>query len=163
MTEVQEFSACVIVVSDRVSKGETEDQSGALLSGLLQQHGAKVVSDECVADEMDLIAAAVTTALRLSLDLIVTTGGTGLGPRDVTPEAVLPLLESRLPGIEHRIFAASLAKTPTAMLGRPFAGRVGSTIILGLPGAPRAVTDAMEALFPHLKHAFHIMGGGGHN
>lgn len=157
----ESFRAAVIVVSDRVSAGKAEDSSGALLAALLAAQGAEVHSLNVVADEGEQIVQAVQAGAAQA-DVVVLTGGTGLSPRDRTPEAVLPLLTTRLEGIEHRLHAYGQDRLPTAMLGRPFAGLIGSTIVIGLPGSPSAVSDAVAALFPYLKHAFHIVRGGDH-
>jgi len=156
------FGFAVIVVSDRVSRGEAADSSGATLGELLEGHGGTGRWSATVPDEPDQIAEAVRSACGQSVDLIVLTGGTGLGPRDRTPEAVLPLLDARATGLEAQLLAYSRDRLPTSMLGRPFAGRIGRTLVVGLPGSPGAVQDAMAALFPYVKHAFHILGGGGH-
>ena len=157
----ESFRAAVIVVSDRVAAGTAEDRSGALLTTLLAAQGGDILSTTCVPDDVDLVADAVTTSAN-GVDMLFLTGGTGLSPRDRTPEAVLPLLSTRLDGIEHRLRTYSQDRLPTAMLGRPFAGLLGSTIVVGLPGSPGAVADAVAALFPYLKHALHIIRGGDH-
>lgn len=161
----ESFSAKVIVVSDSVSAGELPDRSGATIFELLELQGGSVGEVAVCPDMIDSIAKSVKAALAESAsppDLVVLTGGTGLGPRDLTPEAVLPLLTTRLEGIEHRLHTFGQDRLPTAMMGRPFAGLIGSTIVVGLPGSPGAVQDAVAALFPYLKHAFHIVRGGGH-
>lgn len=157
-----DFSAVVIVVSDRVSSGIAEDVSGRHLVALLKGKGAIVEPLVVVADDAQAIENAVFVACHSQPDLIFTTGGTGLGPRDITPETIIPRLDSRLPGIEDQLLAYSRDRKATAMLGRPFAGRIGSTIVIGLPGSPGAVGDAVSALFPAITHAFHVMGGGDH-
>lgn len=157
-----DFSAAVIVVSDRVSRGVADDVSGQHLRELLRAQGATVGAIRVVPDEAEAILGAVREAVSAESDLVFTTGGTGLGPRDITPESVIPILDSRLPGIEDQLFAYSRERKATAMLGRPFAGRIGKTIVIGLPGSPGAVTDAVGALFPSITHAFHIIDGGDH-
>ena len=157
-----QFGFAVIVVSDRVSKGEAVDSSGAKLTELLEGQGGTGRWSATVPDEPEEIAGAVSLACGQAVDLIVLTGGTGLGPRDRTPEAVLPLLEARATGLEAQLLAYGRDRLPTAMLGRPFAGRIGRTLVVGLPGSPGAVQDAISALFPFVKHAFHILDGGGH-
>lgn len=156
------FEFAVIVVSDRVSKGEAEDISGAKLADLLKGHGGMGRLSAIVPDETADIANVVSRACAQDVDLIVLTGGTGLGPRDRTPEAVLPMLDARATGLEAQLLAYSRDRLPTAMLGRPFAGKIGRTLVVGLPGSPGAVQDAVDAMFPFVKHAFHILDGGGH-
>lgn len=160
------FTAAVVVVSDSVSAGDAEDGSGSLLSQLLLAHGATAAPVQVVPDEIDAIAEAVKkmsgSGPLPDAQLLFITGGTGLGPRDKTPQAVLPLLDHRLPGIEHRLQSYSQDRMPLAMLGRPFAGLLEGCIVVGVPGSPGAVRDAVGALFPYLKHAFPILAGGGH-
>lgn len=159
------FSARVIVVSDSVSSGGSVDRSGASLADMLEAQGGNVAAVVVSPDEIESIIQCVQSAMGEgggAPDLIVLTGGTGIGPRDVTPEAVIPLLTTRLEGVEHRLHAFGQVRLPTAMMGRPFAGLIGSTIVVGLPGSPGAVQDAVASLFPYLKHAFHIVRGGGH-
>lgn len=156
------FSAHVIVVSDRVSQGEADDESGAILEEGVDANGGIVDGFKVVPDESPEIARSVTDAVHDGADLVLLTGGTGLGPRDVTPDAILPLLESRLPGIEDHLSQYFRSRLPAAMLGRVFAGRIGKAIVVGLPGSPGAARDAVAALFPTVKHAFHIIKGGGH-
>lgn len=159
------FSARVIVVSDSVSSEGSVDRSGASLADMLEAQGGNVAAVVVSPDEIESIIQCVQSAMGEGSgapDLIVLTGGTGIGPRDVTPEAVIPLLTTRLEGVEHRLHAFGQDRLPTAMMGRPFAGLIGSTIVVGLPGSPGAVQDAVASLFPYLKHAFHIVRGGGH-
>lgn len=155
------FRASVLVVSDRVSRGESEDRSGQVLAESLRQHGAEVAEIRVVPDEPAQIVSAVQDRIA-EVDVLMITGGTGLGPRDQTPEAVLPLLSTRLSGIEHKLHSYGQDRLPTAMLGRPFAGLIGSTIVVGIPGSPGAVGDAVAALFPYVKHALHVLRGGNH-
>lgn len=158
-----EFRAVVIVVSDSVYRGEAADRSGVLLRDRLCEEGGAVGEVVVTPDDPDAIATAVLGAVANSPDLVILTGGTGAGPRDHTPGTVIPLLASRLEGIEHRLHAYGQDRLPTAMLGRPFAGLIDKSIVIGLPGSPGAVDDAVRALFPYLKHAFHIVRGGGHD
>ncbi|MBV6459045.1 MAG: hypothetical protein HONBIEJF_02184 [Fimbriimonadaceae bacterium] len=157
------FRATVIVVSDSVSGGKARDRSGELLRQRLCEEGGVVGEVVVTPDDVDAISTAVLGAVALDPELVMLTGGTGAGPRDHTPAAIVPLLSARLNGIEHRLHAYGQDRLPTAMLGRPFAGLVDKSIVIGLPGAPGAVEDAVRALFPYLKHAFHIVRGGGHD
>ena len=155
------FTATVIVISDSVSSGANIDRSGALLSKLLVAEGGQVSSLIVIPDEIAAIQQAVQEAT--ISDFVFCTGGTGLGPRDLTPEALLPIFERRLTGIEERLHTYSQDRIPAAMLSRLCAGQIGSSVIIALPGSPGACQDAVDALFPFLKHATHVMKGGGHD
>ncbi|MFH1679809.1 MAG: MogA/MoaB family molybdenum cofactor biosynthesis protein [Candidatus Eisenbacteria bacterium] len=147
--------AIVVTVSDRVSRKESEDRSGPAAVRWLEDHGFEVVGREIVPDE----AARITESLRALIDdhrpaLLVTAGGTGFAPRDVTPEATLPLIERRAPGIEERIRrAGEESGVAAAILGRGVSGIRGGTWIVNLPGSPRAVRESLEALASVLDHA----------
>jgi molybdenum cofactor biosynthesis protein MoaC len=155
------FTAGVLVVSDSVSRREASDRSGAVLQTRLDEAGGRVVWFGVVPDDTEAIAIALREMKNL-VDFAFTTGGTGVGPRDVTPEAVQPLIDRPLPGIVDHILSTGCRRTPLAMLGRPVAGLMGSTVVVCLPGSPSAVDDAMDALFPYLTHARTIVLGGGH-
>ena len=154
------FSATVIVVSDRVSAGTGQDVSGEVLCEFLASQEGTVAAKVVVPDDPAQIASSIRDS---ATGLVVLTGGTGLGPRDNTHEAVLGMLDRRIPGIEHRLHEYGQTRFPGAMLGRPVCGLVGESVVLALPGSPGAVKDAMSALFPHIKHVFHILAGGGHD
>jgi molybdenum cofactor biosynthesis protein MoaC len=156
------FTARVIVVSDSAAGGRREDRSGALLREGLAANGGDVPEPAIVADDERAIRQAVLDACEDQPDFVFTTGGTGLGPRDVTPEAVGPLIEHPLPGIEDALRAYSRRRVPVAMLSRLRAGRRGKTVIVCLPGSPGAARDAIGALFPYIRHAPHVIEGGGH-
>ncbi len=142
----------VLTVSDRVAEGGREDAGGDALRELLERAGAAVVAREVVPDEL----AAIVTALRSlsgQADVVLTTGGTGLGPRDVTPEATREVLDREAPGITEALRHASLAITPFAMLSRATAGLAGRALLVNLPGNPKAVREEWEVLAPVLAHA----------
>ena len=142
----------VLTVSDRVAGGSREDAGGDALEELLARAGAEVVAREVVPDER----AAISTALRAMAgraDVVLTTGGTGLGPRDVTPEATREVLDREAPGIAEALRHASLAITPFAMLSRATAGLAGRTLVVNLPGNPKAVREEWAVLAPVLGHA----------
>jgi molybdopterin adenylyltransferase len=142
----------VLTVSDRVARGSRDDAGGDALQELLERAGAGVVGREVVADERAAIAAALRS-LAGRADVVLTTGGTGLGPRDVTPEATREVLDREAPGIAEALRHASFAITPFAMLSRATAGLVGATLLVNLPGNPKAVREEWEVLAPVLAHA----------
>ncbi len=153
----------VIVLSDKASKGQREDLSGTVIKERLERLGCTVVEYKILPDELMLIESEL---IRLSdgvaLDLVITTGGTGVGPRDVTPEATSAIVQRGLPGVEECIRAYGQERTRYSMLGRGVAGVRGSTIIVNLPGSVSGVRDALDVLFPWLLHAFDMLKGGGH-
>lgn len=161
----QPFRAAVVVMSDsRSQKGGKPDRSGAILREGLEANQATVESFSIIPDEPDQIRAAVLRATdELAVDVLLLTGGTGVGPRDVTPEAITGLLERRLPGVEDQFRAHGRVRNPYAMLSRMLAGTRGRTIVIALPGSPGACRDAIDALFPYLKHAFLMREGSGHD
>ncbi len=163
-TLTQPFKAGVLVMSDSRSKGGKPDRSGAVLRAGLEANQATVDYFTIIPDEREQIRAAVLHATdELHLDVLLLTGGTGVGPRDVTPEAITDLLERRLPGVEDQFRAHGRVRNPYAMLSRMVAGMRGRTIIIALPGSPGACRDAIDALFPYLKHAFPMREGTGHD
>jgi len=147
----------VLTVSDGVFDGSREDESGDLLAGLLGAEGYEV-ERRIVPDEREAIAEAIAE-LAEDAAVVLTTGGTGLAPRDVTPEATGEVLEREAPGIAEALRADSLAKTPHALLSRGRAGVRGSALIVNLPGSPGACRDGFEVLRPALKHAVELLAG----
>lgn len=160
MADEQRFTAAVLTVSDRSAAGETEDRSGPLLAELLTAAGFAVGERAVVPDERDRIAAQLRAwADSGRVRLICTTGGTGLAPRDVTPEATRAVLEREAPGIAEAMRAASLTQTPLAMLSRATAGVRGATLIVNLPGSPKAVRECFAVVAPVLRHALELIAG----
>ena len=150
------MKAAVLTVSDRVSRGEAEDRSGDTLAELLAADGY-AVERRVVPDEADEIAAAIEE-LASAARVVLTTGGTGLAPRDVTPEATRTVLQREAPGIAEALRADSIAKTPHGLLSRGAAGVVGSTLVVNLPGSVGGCRDGYAVLRPALGHALSLLG-----
>jgi cyclic pyranopterin phosphate synthase len=153
------LTASVIVVSDSVASGLSEDLSGKRLAELLTLHDMDCLEVSVVPDDIERIRNRIEMT---QTDLVACTGGTGVGPRDVTPEAVEPLIEKRLSGVEEVIRAYGQTKNPRAMLSRTVVGVIGEQLILCLPGSPAGVEDAMNAVFPSVLHVFEVLNGAKH-
>jgi molybdenum cofactor biosynthesis protein B len=149
-------NAAVLTVSDRVSRGEAQDGSGDLLAESLAADGY-VVERRVVPDEADRIAAAIEE-LAAAAQVVLTTGGTGLAPRDVTPEATRTVLTREAPGIAEALRADSIAKTPHGLLSRGVAGVVGRALVVNLPGSPGGCRDGYAILREALPHALRLLG-----
>ncbi len=150
--------AFVLTVSDGVSAGTREDLSGEALRGLLADAGFQV-SHAVAADEPEQIARLIRAAADGGSDLVVTTGGTGLGPRDVTPQATRPLLDFEVPGLAEEMRRAGAAQTPMAVLSRSLAGVRGRSLVLNLPGSARGAIESLEAVLPVIPHALELLRG----
>ena len=149
----------VITVSDRCSRGECEDKSGTLLCELLKPYG-ELLSYSTVPDEKEQISdMLINMCDTLHSDVVFTTGGTGFAPRDITPEATKAVIEKEVPGISEAIRYESLKITPKAMLSRAISGIRGKTLIINLPGSPKAVRESLEVVLPVLPHAVETLSG----
>jgi molybdopterin adenylyltransferase len=151
-------NAAVLTISDSVSRGAADDRSGDLLDELLRADGHEV-ERRVVPDEADEIAGAIEQ-LAAAADVVLTTGGTGLTPRDVTPEATRTVLTREAPGIAEALRADSIARTPHGLLSRGVAGVVGRTLVVNLPGSPGGCRDGYAVLRPALDHAVSLLHDG---
>ena len=152
------FTAAWITLSDKGAAGEREDNSGPLIAEMLSEAGYDVVDGILIADDPKrLKAELINFADRRQVNLVLTTGGTGFSPRDMTPEATEAVCDRMTPGIAEAIRAYSMAKTPKAMLSRAAAGMRGKTLIINLPGSPKAVRECLEFLLGPLEHGLEIM------
>jgi molybdenum cofactor biosynthesis protein MoaC len=160
----QPLKVAVLVISDSTYAGKREDKSGKVIQEYLKSRNIKTTSYEILPDNAGLISAKLKElADKKVFDLIFTTGGTGFGPKDITPEATQEILNKTAPGIVETIRKHGKERTPYAMLSRELAGIRGSTLIINLPGSSKGAEESMQALFPGLLHAFPMMWGGGHD
>ena len=157
------YHAAVLTVSDRVSRGERPDEGGPLVAELLKNAGYEVVRTDVVPDEQAQIEAALRQmADDGDIQLLVTTGGTGFSPRDITPEVTLSVAERNAPGIAEAMRAHSLAITPYAMLSRALCMQRGRHLVINLPGSEKAARENWDGIVAALPHAAKMMAGGGH-
>ncbi|MDH3348547.1 MAG: MogA/MoaB family molybdenum cofactor biosynthesis protein [Desulfobulbaceae bacterium] len=157
----EHYTFGVLTLSDKGSRGEREDTSGKTLMAILGDQGYKSVAYTVIADEKEEIVSTLTSwADELSLDLIITTGGTGLSPRDVTPEATIEVLDKEVPGMAEAMRQASMRITPNGMLSRGVVGIRGRSLIVNLPGSQKAARENLEVVLPVLKHALYKLKGG---
>ncbi len=147
-------------MSDKGHRGERVDESGPLIQQIMESHGSKVVEYAVVPDEKVIISATLSRWVdRGNIDLILTNGGTGLGPRDNTPEATLAVVDRLVPGLPELMRMESYQKTPAGILSRGIAGLRGRTLIVNLPGSPKAVKECLEAILPAIPHAVEMAKG----
>jgi molybdenum cofactor synthesis domain-containing protein len=147
----------VLTLSDRGAAGEREDLSGEIIVEQMTTFGAEIIEKRILPDDEEALRAALIDLADLrGAEVIITTGGTGLGPRDVTPETTLAIIDRRIPGMEEAMRRAGAAHTPFAMLSRGVCGMRGKTIIINLPGSPKGVREGLEVVAPVLRHAVEL-------
>jgi len=158
----RDLTAAVVVCSDTISAGKKEDKAGKAIVAKLENLSVSIKDYTVIPDEMDQIQAKVNAYQSENIDLIIFTGGTGLSPRDVTPESIIPLLDRQIPGIEEAIRKYGQDRTPYSMLSRSVAGVKGDSLILALPGSTNGAKESMDSIFPAMLHIFRILKGGKH-
>ncbi len=154
------FTVGILTISDKGAVGERQDKSGETIREIISSMGVRIVSYDIIPDEKELIIKKlVMWADEGELNVVMTTGGTGLTPRDVTPEATLAVVDKIVPGFAEAMRAESLKKTPHAMLSRAVVGTRGKCLIINLPGSPKAVRECLEVILPALPHAVETLKG----
>lgn len=162
-TALKQIRAAILTISDRASRGETVDESGPIIERFLDKHGAEIVAFSVVADEEKDIEGFVRKYTEQEpVELIITTGGTGLGPRDVTPEVITRLSDRLVPGMAEQMRQSGMQQTQNACLSRSVVGLIGKTLIVTLPGSPKATKEGLVAIHNILPHAVSMVQGGGH-
>jgi len=159
----KDLKAAVVVCSDTISAGHKEDKAGKAIIKKLEHCDVKISEYVIIPDEVEHIQQKAKSYKDQGIDMVIYTGGTGLSGRDVTPEALLPLLERRIPGIEEAIRDYGQERMPFAMLSRSIAGTIGDTLILALPGSTNGAKESMDAIFPAVLHSFRILKGARHD
>lgn len=155
------YTAGILTISDKGSRGEREDTSGPLLQEMLREEGYSLVAYAIVPDQIAIIEKTLLAWVdEKNIDLILSTGGTGVSPSDLTPEATRPVLDREIPGIGEAMRLASLQKTPNAILSRGIAGIRKQSLIINLPGSKKAAQENLEAVLPALEHAIYKIKGG---
>lgn len=159
---LSKLKASVIVCSDTISEGKKEDKAGKAIIKKLEESQVQIINYEIIPDELDLIRKKAIEYAQNN-NLVIFTGGTGLSFRDVTPEALEPILERRIPGIEEAIRNHGQDRMPYSMLSRSVAGTIGNCLVLALPGSTKGAQESMDAIFPYVLHIFKILRGYQHN
>ncbi|EMR03675.1 bifunctional molybdenum cofactor biosynthesis protein MoaC/MoaB [Cesiribacter andamanensis] len=158
----KDLQAGVIVCSDTIAAGKKEDRAGKAIIEKLTQHGLTLAEYSVIPDELLLIQQKVSELCAAGCQLVLLTGGTGLSKRDVTPEALRPLLDREIPGVAEAIRSYGQLRTPYSMLSRSVAGLIGDTLVLALPGSTRGAAESVDAIFPAVLHIFRIIEGARH-
>ncbi len=158
-----DLKAAVIVCSDTISAGQKEDKAGKAIIAKLKADSVEIVDYIVIPDEKEIIAQKLNDYVDVDMDLVIYTGGTGLSKRDVTPEALKPLLDMEIPGIAEAIRSYGQERMPFAMLSRSVVGIKGQTLVFALPGSTRGAAESMDAVFPFVLHLFRIMKGARHD
>jgi len=158
-----ELTCAIIVCSDSISKREDNDTAGKAAIERLKQYGLQTIAYEIIPDEVEIIRSKAEALSAAKVDLLLFTGGTGLSTRDVTPEAIAPLIETPIAGIMEAVRHYGQERMPYAMLSRGVAGFIKNTLVITLPGSARAVNEAIDALFPHILHVFKVRSGYRHS
>ncbi|TXG35340.1 bifunctional molybdenum cofactor biosynthesis protein MoaC/MoaB [Seonamhaeicola maritimus] len=159
----KDLTAAVVVCSDTISAGHKEDKAGKAIIEKLKASEVAISEYVIIPDEIDAIQNKAKSYQEQGIDMVIYTGGTGLSGRDVTPEALLPLLDRRIPGIEEAIRNYGQDRTPYSMLSRSIAGTIGNTLVLALPGSTNGAKESMDAIFPSVLHVFRILKGARHD
>ena len=154
------ITVSILTISDKGARGQRYDESGQAIRDIFSELDSEIVNYEIVPDERDVIGRKLAEwADSGETDIIITTGGTGLGERDITPEATMSVVERVVPGIAEAMRAGSMSKTPMTMLSRATAGVRGRSLIINLPGSPKAVRECLEVVLPAIPHAIDIIKG----
>lgn len=156
------LKAAVIVCSDSISAGQNEDKAGKSILEKLKNWNVEVPVYQVIPDEISMIQSTAKELVNQGINLIIFAGGTGLSPRDVTPEALIPILDKQIPGIEETIRNYGQLRTPYAMLSRSVAGMIGDSLVLGIPGSTKGATESIDAVFPAALHIFKVLEGQRH-
>ena len=156
------LKAAVIVCSDSISAGQNEDKAGKSILEKLKNWNVEVPVYQVIPDEISIIQSTAKELVNKGINLIIFAGGTGLSPRDVTPEALIPILDKQIPGIEETIRNYGQLRTPYAMLSRSVAGMIGDSLVLGIPGSTKGATESIDAVFPAALHIFKVLEGQRH-
>lgn len=157
------INAALVVCSDSISQGKSVDKAGVIIADKLTEVGVQLKQKVVIPDEVEAIQAKLNECLPQNFDMIIFTGGTGLSARDITPEALKPLLQTEIPGIAEAMRQYGQNRTPYAMLSRSLAGMINKSLILALPGSSKGAAESMDAIFPALLHIFKVMRGNRHD
>lgn len=156
------IKAAVIVCSDSISEGQNEDKAGKAIIALLESHQVSISDYDVIPDDKELIQTKTKALVIKGISLIIFTGGTGLSPRDNTPEAIAPLIQTHIPGIEEAIRNYGQNRTQFAMLSRSVAGLIGNSLVIAVPGSTKGAKESIQAIFPAVLHLFDILKGAKH-